>query len=138
MTKKELEQFLSRPLTARIATVGEKNNPYIAPMWFLFEDGEILMSTPKTATKIRNIKNNPEVAVTIDVTEGGFNLKGVIFRGRAALDEEKVLETAKRIFKRYIEDVNSPFAKQVLSIPRTIVRITPKHVYSWDYTKMTG
>jgi len=65
MTQKELEEFLASPILARIATVGKDGSQHIAPLWFLYENGTIIISTRKGTTKINNIKNNPAVAISI-------------------------------------------------------------------------
>ena len=57
MTQEELEEFLSKPILARIATVGKDCAPHIAPVWFIYDDGAIMIGTRKDTTKIRNIKN---------------------------------------------------------------------------------
>jgi len=86
MSEKDMEGFLSQPLIARLATVGD-GEPYVAPMWFLYEDGVIVMSTGRDSKKVENIRQNPKVAVAIDTTQGGFAFQGVIVRGRAELQE---------------------------------------------------
>ena len=101
MSKEELEQYLSQPLIARIATVGKNQSPNIHPIWFIFEDGVIIMSTGRDSAKIKSIKKNPNIAVAVDSTEGGFQSRGVVFRGHAELLEEDALELTKKIFTKY-------------------------------------
>lgn len=135
MTDEEIKKYLSQPIIARIATVGDDNKPYIAPVWFIYEEGTLLISTGRSSVKIRNIKANPHVAVAIDTTEGGFKSKGVIFRGKAELDETNTVETARKIYKKYLGSLDHPIAKQLLSMPRATIRLKPERTTSWDYAK---
>jgi len=138
MTEEELEEYLSKPILARIATVGKSGKPYIAPVWFIYEDGELLMSTGRGSVKIRNLKANPAAAVSIDTTEGGFQSKGVIMRGRAEVEEDPEANVAKRIYLKYLGSLEHPMAQQLLSMPRATIRLRPERTISWDYAKMRG
>lgn len=138
MTQKELGEFLSKPILARIATVGKNSAPHIAPMWFVYENGTLIISTGRDAAKIKNIKNNPAVAVSIDTTEGGFQSGGVILRGKAELVEKDTLEITKKIYKKYLGSLDNPMAKQLLQLPRTVIKLKPQKIFSWDYAKMRG
>jgi PPOX class probable F420-dependent enzyme len=136
MTQKELEEFLSKPILARIATVGKNSAPHIAPVWFMYENGALIISTGRDAAKIKNIKRNPAVAVCIDTTEGGFQSRGVILRGKAELVEKDTLEITKKIYKKYLDNLDNPMAKQLLQMPRTVIKLKPQKIFSWDYSKM--
>jgi hypothetical protein len=62
----ELSTFLARPILARLATVRANGTPQIVPMWFLYEDGVMYMSTRTNAAKVKHFKKNPHVAVVVD------------------------------------------------------------------------
>lgn len=137
MTQKELEEFLSKPILARIATVGKNCTPYIAPVWFIYEDGAIIISTRKDSTKTRNIKNNPAVAIAIDTTDGESLNRGAIFRGKAELVEKDTLEIVKKSCKKYLGSLDHPIAKQLLQVKEAIViKLKPQKTISWDSSKM--
>jgi len=138
MTQKELEEFLSKPILARIATVGKNSAPHVAPVWFVYENGTLIISTGRDAAKIKNIKRNPAVAVCIDTTEGGFQSRGVILRGKAELVEKDALEITKKIYKKYLGNLDNPMAKQLLQMPRAVIKLKPQKIFSWDYAKMRG
>ncbi len=138
MSEKELGEFLSQPIIARISTVGEDSSSYIAPIWFIHEDGAVVMSTGKDSAKVKNIRGNPNVAVAIDITEGGLKSKGVIFRGKAELIDKNTSEITKRIYRKYMGSLEHPMVKQLLNLPRVVVRLKPQRTVSWDYAKMGG
>ncbi|MEM4524609.1 MAG: pyridoxamine 5'-phosphate oxidase family protein, partial [Archaeoglobaceae archaeon] len=66
MSQKEIQEFLSKPLIARIATVGKDLTPNVHPVWFLYDGEFIYISTGKFSAKVRNIIRNPKVAVVVD------------------------------------------------------------------------
>jgi len=70
MAKEESSAFLARPLIARLATVRANGTPQIVPMWFLYEDGVMYMSTRTYAAKVKHFKKNPHVAVWCDEMVG--------------------------------------------------------------------
>jgi hypothetical protein len=61
----ELDEFLARPLTARVATDG----PTVRPTWYLWEDGAFwILSGPWSRLPSR-IRQRPRIALTVDVCE---------------------------------------------------------------------
>jgi general stress protein 26 len=51
-----------------IATIDEKGDPNIQPVWFYFDEdeGKLLIITSKSAKKTQNLKNRPFVYFSID------------------------------------------------------------------------
>jgi nitroimidazol reductase NimA-like FMN-containing flavoprotein (pyridoxamine 5'-phosphate oxidase superfamily) len=138
MTDVELKKYLSQPILARIATSGKTNKPLVHPMWFIYDDGQLIMSTAKDSAKARNIKANPSVSISIDTTKGEMQHKGTIFRGRAQLINEDVKKTTKRIYNKYMKSLEDPMTQQLINMPRVIIKMRPDKQYSWDYTKVTA
>jgi hypothetical protein len=78
----DVEEFLSRPLTARVAT----NGPTVRPTWFLWEDDAFWILTGTWATLPGRVRSDPAVALVVDecdLTTG--TVRQVIARGRAEL-----------------------------------------------------
>jgi PPOX class probable F420-dependent enzyme len=134
MSEGELDGFLSEAHLARLATIGVDEFPNMHPMWFIYEDGAVIIGTPKDTVKIKNIKRNPRVAIGIDIA--GDVTKGVVFRGRAELIEDDVKSITRRILLKYLGDSDHPMYQPLLEMPRTIIKIMPEKTYSWDYSKM--
>ena len=66
MTDEELVSFLEQAQFSRLGTINEDGTIHIAPIFFKYEDGQILMATQEPSRKIRNIKRNNKVTVLID------------------------------------------------------------------------
>jgi Pyridoxamine 5'-phosphate oxidase len=82
VTDFDVEEFLSRPLTARVAT----NGPTVRPTWFLWEDGAFWILTGAWARLPDRVRADPAIALVVDecdLTTG--TVRQVIARGRAEL-----------------------------------------------------
>ncbi|HSF83468.1 MAG TPA: pyridoxamine 5'-phosphate oxidase family protein [Anaerolineales bacterium] len=135
LSDEELTTFLEQAQFARLGTLNEDGSIHIAPIFFKYVDGQILMATQEPSRKIRNIKGNKNVSVLIDKTEVPF--KGALIYGTAELDYEDVIQKRIAIFeKRLSPDEAETYARR-LSAKWTcvIVRITPVRVASFDYSK---
>jgi PPOX class probable F420-dependent enzyme len=65
---------LERLATEKIAwltTVDPDGQPYASAIWFLWEDGEILIYSGKRAMRNANIEGNPRVAFNLHTDAGG-------------------------------------------------------------------
>jgi len=56
--------FLEKPNLAVLVTVGPRGGPQATPVWFLVEDGR-MVNTSRGRVKLRNVRANPEVVLTI-------------------------------------------------------------------------
>ncbi|MEM0350192.1 MAG: pyridoxamine 5'-phosphate oxidase family protein [Archaeoglobaceae archaeon] len=109
MSQKEIQEFLSKPLIARIATVGKDLTPNVHPVWFLYDGEFIYISTGKFSAKVRNIIRNPKVAVVVDVSEKEGN-KGVIIRGTAEIVESE--ELSRKVLLKYLSPEDPEFQRK--------------------------
>jgi PPOX class probable F420-dependent enzyme len=137
MTPEEMKAFLARPLVARLATVRANHTPQIVPMWFLYENGVLYMSTRTNAAKLKHIRANPHVAVVIDVMEAPLKNKAVTIEGTAQLQTTGVKEIVTKIYQKYVgkEAAKGAAAQQRINEPRVILKITPKKLTSVDTTR---
>ena len=77
------QELLARDLT-RLAYVAKDGTPRSIPIAFTWNGSEIVMCTPKNAPKLRALRHNPTVALTIDTEV--HPPKILLIRGRAELD----------------------------------------------------
>jgi len=139
MSAQEIEDFLSDGHTARIATVKPDNSPHVTPVWYLWENNQLWMAIPKDSVKARNIRQNNNVAVTIDTDKAP--IKAVIIEGTAKI-EELTKEAERKIDRRmaakyvkpeyldeYIEWSNAQ------GIEYIYIRIRPEKMITWNSSK---
>ncbi|GAA2349033.1 pyridoxamine 5'-phosphate oxidase family protein [Streptomyces cuspidosporus] len=78
----DVDTFLHKPLTARVATHG----PTVRPVWFLWEEGAFWILTGPWARLYERVRADPAVALVVDECELATGLvRQVIARGRAEL-----------------------------------------------------
>jgi hypothetical protein len=135
MTDEELVAFFEEAQFARLGTLNEDGTIHIAPIFFKYENGQILMATQDPSRKIRNIKRNNNVTVLIDTTEVPF--KGALIYGTAELDYEDVIAKRVAIFEKRLsrEDAETYATRLSGKWKCVIVRITPVRIASFDYSK---
>ena len=51
---------------ARVAYVWTDGTPRVVPIWFHWTGEEVVLGTPSTAPKVKALRQNPKVALTID------------------------------------------------------------------------
>lgn len=135
MSDEELVAFFGQALVALLGTVNEDGTIHIAPVLFKYKDGQFLIATQEPSRKIRNIKRNNNVTILIDTTDVPF--KGAIVYGVAQLDYEDIITKRVTIFERRLpREEAETYARRLSSKWRcVIVRVTPVHIASFDYSK---
>jgi nitroimidazol reductase NimA-like FMN-containing flavoprotein (pyridoxamine 5'-phosphate oxidase superfamily) len=116
----DLEEFLARPLVARLATAG----PLVRPLWFIWEDEAFWWLTGPWSKLAEILENDPRVALVVDVTDlDTGEVKGVTARGEAEIVPWDAAR-AKRKFIRYLGPDETKW--------------DPRFRSSWDPAARTG
>jgi general stress protein 26 len=146
MTREEAERFLETKLNLQIATIDEKGEPNIQPVWFYYDkdQGKLLITTSKLAKKTQNLRRRPTIYFSIDYENYDGNLppKGVKGKGTATIveDPNRIVPQADRISMKYLGTVDHPVAKMITEGAKNgeivLVEISPKFFSTWDYSKM--
>src|SRR5947209_20583282 len=93
----------------------------------------------RDAVKVTKLKHHKTVYFSVD-TDAMHN-RGVKGRGTAiiAKDTGKALSLSEKIVAKYLGDLNSSMAKNMVDEVRkgseVLVEITPHYFSTWDYTK---
>jgi PPOX class probable F420-dependent enzyme len=61
----ELQELLSEPHPAVIATIKPDGSPLTVATWYLFEDGRILVSMDDTRKRLDHLRADPRVSLTV-------------------------------------------------------------------------
>ena len=134
----EIEPFLNQPLIAKLCTYNADGTIHVTPLWFKYENGEILLGTQEVTRKVANIKRNNSVTVLIDTHDP--TLQAVIVQGQAKLDYEDVIPKRIAIFEKYMgTDEAVELANQIASAwEPVVIRVKPAQMTSFDYSKGFG
>jgi nitroimidazol reductase NimA-like FMN-containing flavoprotein (pyridoxamine 5'-phosphate oxidase superfamily) len=146
MTREEAERFLESKLNLQIATIDEKGEPNIQPVWFYYDkdQGKLLITTSKLAKKAQNLRRKPAVYFSIDHENYDENIppRGVKGKGTATIveDPNRIVPQADKISMKYLGSLDHPVAKMITDGAKkgevVLVEISPKFFSTWDYSKM--
>jgi hypothetical protein len=78
-------QLLGSSIPARLAYVGVDGAPRAIPIAFQWTGEQVVMATVPKSAKVRALRQNPRVALTID-TQGEWPPRVLLVRGAARLD----------------------------------------------------
>ena len=144
MSEKEIQEFLSIPRLARMATI-QNGRPHLVPVWYFYDGTNIIVSSPKGTKKTKNLQRNPNVSIIVDIVDGrvqdlsfATKAKAVIIEGIAELHDDTDSSFARKTYERYAgkNALNNPQVQFSVSLPRYIVVIKPTKIISWDFTKI--
>lgn len=135
LTEKEIDDFLNSAKIARICTHNKDGTIHAVPVWFNYDNGEIIIGTPKASRRARNLKDDNNVTILID--EVGPPTRGVIIYGKAQMDDKDMDQAARSIFSRYMSQEEARGYWKGLSelTEWTKVIVKPIHIASFDYSK---
>ncbi len=127
--------FLKTQKVLRLATIDQKGDPHIVPVWYMYDKKKFYIGTNTRTRKVKNIKKNNRVSLCVDVGIQSPKIYGVMGKGVAKLilDKNKVSKFAKRILLRYFRSLENKSAKELLDDTDCIIEITPKKFSVWSY-----
>ena len=128
---KDAADLVARERVCRIATVSAEGQPHLVPVCHVLAGGKIYLASGDEGAKVRNIKANARVTVTVDLyAEHWGSLKGVMIQGRARLIERGAafMRARRLLYAKYPQ-----YPKQAAISPSdsVVVEVTPTHVFTW-------
>ena len=96
--------FLQQRHYAILATQNEDGSIHLTPVWYLFQDGRLLVGTSSSSRKARNISARPSVSLIVDIRKGGAE-RWVSASGTATiLSGEESRKWNAQILARYLTE----------------------------------
>jgi PPOX class probable F420-dependent enzyme len=138
LSQNEINEFLAeRGHLARIATVQPDGAPSVVPVWFIHEDGKILITPRKHSAFLANLRADPRVAITIDEDAGRY--RKVLLEGKAAIlfevgQDRQWDDIYRRIAIRYIDEGSADYyLSETRDQPRALIglEIAKAKVTTW-------
>lgn len=129
--------LLDRARVGHLATASRSGRPHVIPFCYVLEGDLVYFvvdekpkARDRTLKRIRNITENPEVALVVDVYDEDWRrLEYVLVSGRAEIvggeDEFRPILDALRTKYRQYADMRLEFGRN------TLVRITPTAIHHW-------
>ena len=131
ISQQEIDAFLAEPRIAHLVTLRAAGTPHVAPVWFLYESGRAVVMADGGAVKVRNIKRNS--AVALSVAAPVRPLSYVVLEGTARLTIEDMAGLVERMCVLYDgPERGKEFAEELLGDERmTLIDISIDRVMSW-------
>jgi general stress protein 26 len=143
MSMEEAERFLESKLNLQFATIDNKGDPNIQPVWFYYDRNleKLFIMTGKKTNKCQNVRERPTIYFCIE--DGNSPYKGVKGKGVATIsdDLQTVISISDMMIIKYLGTLDNPMAKTISERSKSgeaiIIEITPKFFSTWDFGKMS-
>ena len=84
--KRSLAKLVEWERVCRVATASAAGVPHVVPVCHVLTDGKLYFASETGARKMKNLRQNPHVTVTVDLySDDWANLKGVMIQGSATI-----------------------------------------------------
>ena len=141
LTEEEIESCLKEARTARFCSLNKDGTVHAAPVWFRYENGQIMIITPAVSRKAKNVKRNGKVSVLIDIEQPPQ--RGVLIYGKAELryshSRDEYLAEATKLYEKYMPRERAELTAQGMQkITHGVeIIVKPERIVSFDYGKDT-
>jgi PPOX class probable F420-dependent enzyme len=129
---KKLAEFVQLERVCRVATSGAAGMPHVVPVCHALGGGKLYIGSG-TGRKMKNLVENPQVTVVVDVYSDAWStLRGVMIQGRAKLVRRGPGFRRGRdlLYRKYPQ-----YRRQAALSPSdsVIIEVTPTRVFSWGF-----
>jgi PPOX class probable F420-dependent enzyme len=97
-------QLLESAAVATIVTVNDDGSPHVSSAWIGIEDDEVVFATLPDQRKLRNIRRDPRVAISVQgerINEWGLR-EYLVINGKARITEGGAAEMLQRLAHVYL------------------------------------
>ena len=131
MTPEQIDAYLSEPRIADLATINPDGSPHIAPVWYRYDGAVVKVFTQHTAVKLRNIRHDPRVALSIATHSEPYGY--VIVSGTAAISDEGIPDEVRQMAIHYKgEAEGEAYIREALAqFTFRLITITPTKMSGW-------
>jgi hypothetical protein len=125
---------------ASVATVDPDGSPHVVPLWFVWPEDAVYLSTRRPSRTWSNAGRDSRVSIAIDVGRGWTELAGISILGRAERMQAEHPGMRRPIsawHEKYRSllagDGFARFAEEVPSL--SFLRIVPERLLGWDHAR---
>ena len=126
--------------SAAVATTNADGSPHVVPLWFVWPEDAIYLSTRRDGRTWANVERDPRVAVTIDLGRSWVEIAGIEIRGRAEplpAEHPSMRKPISAWHEKYrpllAGDGFSRFAEEIPGL--VFLRVVPDRVVAWDHAR---
>jgi PPOX class probable F420-dependent enzyme len=125
----EARALLESDAVAHVATIDEDGCPHVTLAWVGVEDDEIVLATLPDQRKLRNLRRDPRVVLSVEstTTNAWGLLEYLVVYGTARVTEGGAAETLQRLAHTYLGP-EVVFPSMPDPPPGFVTRITPERI----------
>ncbi len=115
-----------------LTTLGKDGAAHPKPVWFLWENGEILIYTQPDAAKVRHIARDNRVALNFNTSHDGEHVAVINGPARMVADAPKAIATPAYVakYKQGIADIG--LTPESFSTAYSVaIRVTPEKLWGF-------
>jgi PPOX class probable F420-dependent enzyme len=121
----ELDEFLTKPNPAVIATLQPDGTPHTAATWYIWDGGRVLVNMDESRRRLQYLRDDPRVSITVLGESEWY--RHVTLRGRAAsIEPDTELGDIDRLSRHYM---GNPYSQR--DRPRVSAWIEVDSWHSW-------
>ena len=134
LTDEELNELLTTERTLRAGTVSPDGTPHVAPLWFLWHEGAIWLTSLRRSKRASDLAAGSRVALCVDTGVEYSELRGAVLYGTPQnADEDPGMPEARKAFAKKnwgIDDL--PDVRK----SHQWLKMVPDKIVSWDFRKI--
>ena len=126
--------------TVNVATVGRDGAPHVVPLWFVWPEEAIYVSTRRDGRTWANVSADPRIAMTIDLGRSWVEIAGIEIRGRAELlpaehaDMRQPISAWHEKYRPLLSGEGfARFAEEIRAL--VFLRVEPERIVAWDHAR---
>ncbi|MBV9512365.1 MAG: pyridoxamine 5'-phosphate oxidase family protein [Caulobacteraceae bacterium] len=78
LTPEEIDEFLTQGHTLVIATIRKSGEPFMTPLWYVWQDGAFWVGTLAKSAKVQHIRRDPRVCCMVEEGDNWIDLRAVV------------------------------------------------------------
>ena len=129
-TLEKLDGFLAPTKISIVATINKEGMPHLTPVWYIYRNGIISISTTKETIKYKNLSQDNRMSVCV-LTEPLAKTYVTIEGTVQIYSDDSIWKTTELIVKRYVEPEDVQSLMNALQKPqnRVILKLNPDKVF---------
>jgi len=145
-----IKEFIERARIARLATADSECKLHLVPVVFVFDGNCLIIPIdekrktvkPEKLKRVKNIKENPNVALLIDeYNEDWTKLYFIIIHGKASIigGKKKLDQNEMSFLKKAHKSLRNKYPQyKKIGVGEHVIMIMPQKVIAWKYDKVNG
>lgn len=121
-----VEAFFKGVHFGKLATLMKDGSPQLTPIWYMYEEGKLIVNTTVERTKFRNIKRDARVCFLVD---DGYSYVMVFGKARVAAERNPMKDIETLAVRYHGKEKGRKAARErYWKMRRVSVEIIPKKV----------